>query len=77
MGRIKEECFSGWPNRARADDSKEVFRVEKDDWLSSVLNIRVWGDASSLRETPFWSGGPDLVVLNLLDAAAWEVSWRR
>ena len=30
MGRIKEECFSGWPNRARADDSKEVFRVEMD-----------------------------------------------
>jgi len=73
MGRIKEECFSGWPNRARADDSKEVFRVEKDGMAFRCVEYSSMG-----RRLPLYvahrSGleGPDLVVLNLLDAAAWE-----
>ena len=73
MGRIKDECFSGWPAHASPDDLKEVFSVEKEG-----VALRCFEYSSMGRRLPLYlahrSGleEPDLVVLNLLDVAAWE-----
>ena len=73
MGRIKDECFSGWPDHVSPDEPKEVFSVEKEG-----VTLRCVEYSSMGRRLPLYvahrSGleEPELVVLNLLDVAAWE-----
>ena len=70
---LKEECFSGWPERAGADDAEEVFVAAKEG-----MTLRCVDYSSMGRRLPLYiahrSGleDPSLVVLNLLDAASWE-----
>ena len=73
MGRIKDECFSGWPDHVSPDEPKEVFSVEKEGVTLQCVEYSSMG-----RRLPLYvahrSGleEPELVVLNLLDVAAWE-----
>ena len=73
MERIREECFSGWPESASGDEPKEVFEAGKDAVTLRAIEYTSMGRRLTLY-VAHRKGleDPDLVVLNLLDAAGWE-----